>query len=328
LIPIDVIPGDETYYLGYLIERQLKERLKENPEDEEAKDRLAQRDTIVSRGKRNHEAYLASDHMDVYVATSMRERHEYQMVHDVVKEVFSNPKLRDLKVRWFDPTQAYCGDRIDKGLAEGLMLKRAMCTLYLAQENDTLGKDSELASTLAQGKPVVAYIPEVSESGQKAYIEHLISQVSQGQPEASEEQLVLRQLKVFAPDSAWQDRDVMEWVAAPESMELSRAKAKLGNAIREHYDKRAQTLKESHPLGIQVHLQTGVANGVLVARTEEQCADLIRKILTRTLEFRICKELVNGIPYLLLREKTTDSVFRVMTGDQFLTNAFWNFYLD
>jgi len=31
--------------------------------------------------------------------------------------------------------------------------------------------------------------------------------------------------------------------------------------------------------------------------------------------------------YLLLREKSTDSVFRVVTGDRFLTNAFWNFYL-
>jgi hypothetical protein len=50
------------------------------------------------------------------------------------------------------PTQAYCSDRIDKGIAEALMLKRAQCTIYLAQESDTLGKDSELASTLAQGK--------------------------------------------------------------------------------------------------------------------------------------------------------------------------------
>ena len=46
-----------------------------------------------------------------------------------------------------------------EGLAEALMLRRAACTIYFAQENDTLGKDSELASTLAQGKPVIAFVP-------------------------------------------------------------------------------------------------------------------------------------------------------------------------
>jgi len=41
------------------------------------------------------------------------------------------------------------------------MLKRARCTVYSVQDTDTLGKDSELASTLAQGKPVIAFIPEL-----------------------------------------------------------------------------------------------------------------------------------------------------------------------
>ena len=39
------------------------------------------------------------------------------------------------------------------------LLRRAQCTIYMVQEGDTLGKDSELAATLAQGKPVIAYIP-------------------------------------------------------------------------------------------------------------------------------------------------------------------------
>jgi hypothetical protein len=34
----------------------------------------------------------------------------------------------------------------------------------MAQESDTLGKDSELAATLAQGKPVIAYVPRILES--------------------------------------------------------------------------------------------------------------------------------------------------------------------
>ena len=41
------------------------------------------------------------------------------------------------------------------------MLKRACCTVYSVQDTDTLGKDSELASTLAQGKPVIAYVPDM-----------------------------------------------------------------------------------------------------------------------------------------------------------------------
>ena len=44
---------------------------------------------------------------------------------------------------------------------------------------------------------------------------------------------------------------------------------------------------ESHPLGIQVNLDTGVANGVLVVRTVTNCAELIYGILTRTLQFQI-----------------------------------------
>jgi hypothetical protein len=76
-----------------------------------------------------------------------------------------------------------------------------------------------------------------------------------------------------------------------------------------------------------VNLQTGVANGVLVARTIDQCVDLIRRILTRTLEFRIRKEIRDGRQYVYLQEVSTDCIFRVMTGNAMLTNSFWNFYL-
>jgi len=327
LLPVDPIPGGQTYYLGYLIKRELDERIRRDPDDPVAKQQIRARDRIVEKGCRNHQAYLASNHMDVYVATSMRERHEYQIVSRVVQEVFHHPALLRLKLRWFDPTQAYCEDRIDKGLAEGLMLKRAACTLYLAQESDTFGKDSELASTLAQGKPVIAYIPRVSKKRQQAYVEELLEMLAEGSPESDERELVLGQLRVFSPEAAWTDTEVKKWVAKPQALDLGAAKRKLGEAIRAHYDKRADTLKESHPLGIQVNLETGVANGVLVARTTAECADLIRRILTRTLEFQICDKMVGDSRYLLLREKSTGSVFRVVTGDRFLTNAFWNFYL-
>ena len=327
LLPIDPIPGEQTYFLGYLIKKQLDDRLAQNPGDKAAEQQLEDRNRIIEKGKRNHQAYLASDHMDVYVATSMREPHEYQMINQVVHEVFSSPALKDLKLRWFDPTQAYCEDRIDKGLAEGLMLKRATCTLYLAQESDTLGKDSELASTLAQGKPVIAYIPSVTEADSLGYVDHFLQTVARSSPGTREPELLLQQLRVFCPDAAWLDREVMGWVANRDQMDTTVAKRRLAKCVREHYEKRADTLKQVHPLGIQVHLETGVANGVLVARSTEQCVDLIRRILTRTLEFKICEKTIDGSRYLLLKEKITDSVFRVVTGDRFLTNAFWNFYL-
>jgi len=327
LLPLAPIPGDKTYYLGYLIKRELDERIGRDAEDDEAQRQLKEREGIVEMGHRNHHAYLASDHMDVYVATSMRERHEYQAVSQVLQEVFRDPKLKELKLRWFDPTQAYCEDRIDKGLAEGLMLKRAACTLYLAQESDTLGKDSELASTLAQGKPGIAYIPKVSQAEQGAYVERLLEMVAKGSPESDEREILLGQLRVFSPKAAWEDSEVQGWAANHEAMDLAAAKKKLGDAIREHYDKRAATLGKLHPLGIQVNLASGVANGVLVARTPQECAGLIYRILTRNLEFRICEKMVEDTRYLLLKETITDSVFRVVTGDSFLTNAFWNFYL-
>jgi hypothetical protein len=174
--PVTAIPPENTYYLGYIIESSLRERLKANPEDAAARAEEQLRQGVVEIGKANHEAYLASDHLDVYVATSMRQRHEYLAVNRLSSAIFRHPDLKDLRLRWFDPTQAYCKDRIDKGLAEALMLRRAKCTIYLAQESDTLGKDSELASTLAQGKSVIAFVPQV-DSG---YADQLIRELKQG----------------------------------------------------------------------------------------------------------------------------------------------------
>ena len=48
----------------------------------------SQKDLAVKIGRENHDAYLTYDHMDVYVATSMRQRHEFHMVHGFIKELF------------------------------------------------------------------------------------------------------------------------------------------------------------------------------------------------------------------------------------------------
>jgi hypothetical protein len=108
----------------------------------------------------NTNVYLTWDYLDVYVATSMRNNCEFEEVYDFIQDVFLHKPIQSLKLRYFDPTQSKCANARDKGLLEGLMLKRADCTIYMAQEGDTLGKDSELAATLAQGKPVIVYVPK------------------------------------------------------------------------------------------------------------------------------------------------------------------------
>lgn len=319
LLPVKEIAPEEAYLTGYLIESELKRRL-EDPQDEEARTLEQRRQEIVRIALENQTAYLASDHLDVYVATSMRARHEFISIGRTVRQIFSDSAVAPLKLRWFDPTQAYCKNRIDKGLAEALMLRRAACTIYLAQESDTLGKDSELASTLAQGKPVIAYVPEVDDGYFAAHMESL----RVAEPTKPSVQLLLDQLKILEPGAAWIDARVRQWCDNPESIILEELESRVRQRLASHYDSRARTLTDTHPLGIQVNLGTGVANGVLVARTPQQCAAIVRGILTQTLTF----ELVDGSESTELREKISGSIFRVMTSDAMLTNAFWNFYLN
>ncbi len=321
--PIERISGERTYYLGYFIRDELRRRLDENPQDPVAIQEEKIRQETVEIGKRNHEAYLVSDHLDVYVATSMRERHEYQMVHKLTHDIFMHPVLKDLQLRYFDPTQSYCTDREDKGLAEALMLKRAKCTIYFAQESDTLGKDSELASTLAQGKPVIAYVPDPPSD----YAEKLLDELKLAYPTKEKRELLLEQLRLFASEAAWKDREVREWIEAADTYDVTVATKRLQQAINQHYDRRAKTLRVTHPLGIQVNLNTGVANGVLVVRQVDHCAELVRRVVQGELELEIEEGDKNGMKYLYLKEKLSNCIFRVVTGDKMLTNSFWNFYL-
>jgi hypothetical protein len=321
--PVEPINPTETYYLGYVVQREIDERLKRNRDDVSAASDQRALAMVREKGARNHCAYLVSDHIDVYVATSMRRRHEYIEIAELTREIFDQDAIRDLRLRWFDPTQAYCSDRIDKGLAEALMLRRAKCTLYLAQDSDTFGKDSELASTLAQGKPVIAYVPSPSDQEVLDYVARLAELY--GRSTAS---IIIERLQTIRPDLAWTDQAVRQWLDVPSDLDEERARALLLKVTREHYDKRAETLKESHPLGIQVNLDTGVANGVLVVRSVSDCAKLIFRIVTGRLEFRIEEKLLNGVEYHFLRETISDSIFRVMTGDAMLMNSFWNYYLE
>lgn len=320
LLPIKLTSPEEAYLTGYLIETALRDRLAKDSSNAEDIKLEQRRQEVVKQALVNQTAYLASDHLDVYVATSMRAKHEFIAISRTIRKIFEDPEVANLKLRWFDPTQAYCANRVDKGLAEALMLKRASCTIYLAQESDTLGKDSELASTLAQGKPVIAFIPDVTDE----YFSDHLKALHDADPATTEEELLLEQLRLFEPEAAWNDATIRGWCEDPSTVHVKDLRKRLQGRIKRHYDSRASMLMDAHPLGIQVNLSSGVANGVLVVRSTQRCAKLVRGIVTRTLEFEISEEK----HYTALRESISNSIFRVMTRDNMLTNTFWNFYLN
>ncbi len=121
-------------------------------------DRIEQTQAVAQR---NLACYLAADHMDVYVATSMRSNADFVSVHNYVNALFHHDDVRPLRLRYFDPTQSWIEDRVAKGLVEALMLRRCSICVYMAQKSDTFGKDSEASVALGQGKPVIVYVPRL-----------------------------------------------------------------------------------------------------------------------------------------------------------------------
>jgi hypothetical protein len=284
-------------------------------------------------GELNTVGYLTLDHLDVYVATSMRESWEYESTFQFIKGIFGLKDRFLERLRYFDPTLSFLKSRIDKGLVEGLMLKRASCTLYMIQETDTLGKDSELASTLAQGKPVIAYVPKISPAEVEAELKsaplrflskRLTLLMAEDKLNGEELDTVvefIRKVANFKPVFTLVGDEEENFLGTLP--ELPKIKKILAAAESAYFDKRATDLMQNHPLAIQVHLESGVANGVLVVRSYEACAQLLTKLLTNDCEFNIERD---G-NCTVLREKISSCPFRVVTDDSTLTNAFWNFYL-
>jgi hypothetical protein len=308
LVELRPIPPEKTPLLGYLAEKDSEETRR-----------------IRADGVYNCECYLDYDHMDVYVATSMREPVDFWNVSRFINELFATPELEDLKLRYFDPTQAYSENRIDKGLVEGLMLKRARCTVYMAGEMETLGKDSELATTLAQGKPVIAYVPQLRDYNEfkDDYVESLLENIYPG---SDRYEVAQKFLKMYCPDCAWRIPGIRDWLAGGPPPAFEELLHMIFDEAKAMYDKKARVLREVHPLGLQVNLGTGVANGVLVARNKDECARLVRGVLLNDLEFEF-EDSPDGKGLVCLLEKTTGSVFRVSTKDTHVINSFWNFYL-
>ncbi|HEY3374934.1 MAG TPA: hypothetical protein VGK02_07735 [Candidatus Aquicultor sp.] len=336
-IAVEVAPinSSETWYTGYIAPRvikrqgdQIDELINNWPESKEGLpgvefERLvevaeiyhtadARRKEVAAVATRNTDIYLTWDYMDIYIATSMRARWEFEETAGFIERLFEDKRLKPLNLRYFDPTSSLCADRIDKGLIEGLMVKRAYCTVYMAQETDTMGKDSELAATLAQGKPVIAYIPSIdierhTDKIRKYPLDYFKTRSLILQAEGIfEDEKCLPDLKAFdldydvvinkfheeleihrkaQPFLLWQEKE--DEFKARNREVFDKMCRILSIAEHHNYEKRARTLRAIHPLALQVNLASGVSNGVLVVRSIEQCADLLFGILTNAITFTV-----------------------------------------
>ena len=367
-IRVEEIERSKTWCNGYIAKRKyekeaklIEERIKAQPSEalvQQAQfyQQLGLQITETqSKAIRNTDAYLTWDYMDVYVATSMRNSWEFEDTADFVRELFHHAKIKDLQLRYFDPTQSQCINRIDKGLVEALMLKRATCTVYMVQETDTLGKDSELASTLAQGKPVIAFIPHIEVDSRAAKLESfpleffkLRFQVLQAEGMFDDEtvstelrkedenfvdtiNLFLTEYDTYResqPFSLWHEK---EEEFKRKNLTFRKIARLLAILEKQSFDKRASILKDVHPLSLQVHLESGVSNGVLVVRSVDDCAQLLRDLVLNEVSFAFefiqDKRNTDDKGVVVLQEKISKSPFRAVTQYEKLANSFWNFYL-
>jgi molybdopterin converting factor small subunit len=114
---------------------------------------------------KNTQYYLSMvDDLDVYVATSMRDRNDFRTMADSCEKIFADPLLKDMHLRYFDPTLSAAEGHEDKGLIECLMVKCAKALVYCAGKKESYGKDAEAAMALSQGKPVIFYCDEEQRS--------------------------------------------------------------------------------------------------------------------------------------------------------------------
>ncbi len=120
-------------------------------------------DSARGAALQNTKLYLSTvGDLDVYVATSMRTREDFRDMANFCDTVFTDARLADLNLRYFDPTMSAAEGHEDKGLIECLMVKSARVLIYSAGTKESFGKDAEAAMALSQGKPVILYCPDTA----------------------------------------------------------------------------------------------------------------------------------------------------------------------
>jgi hypothetical protein len=115
---------------------------------------LAAREKAIA----NTSLYLSMvNDLDVYVATSMRNRENFRAMAAACEQIFNDKRLSHLHLRYFDPTKSAAKGHEDKGLIECLMVKCAKVLVYCEGEKESYGKDAEAAMALSLGKPVIFF---------------------------------------------------------------------------------------------------------------------------------------------------------------------------
>ena len=113
-------------------------------------------DEVHKNAVDNTQLYLSIvDDLDVYMATSMRTRADFEKMGKVCDDIFYDERLKPLKIRFFNPTISAAEGHEDKGLIECLMVKRCKVLVYSVGEIDSYGKAAEAAMALSLGKPVI-----------------------------------------------------------------------------------------------------------------------------------------------------------------------------
>ena len=79
---------------------------------------------------------------------------------DICEKIFADDRLKEVGLRYFDPTLSATEGHEDKGLIECLMVKTAKVLVYSAGQKESYGKDAEAAMALSLGKPVIFYCDE------------------------------------------------------------------------------------------------------------------------------------------------------------------------
>lgn len=220
--------------------KQLKDRIRQVARTFEETRSIA----LANTGK-----YLSIvNDLDVYVATSMRNRDDFRKMAEFCESVFGHDKLKKLNLRYFDPTLSASSHHEDKGLLECLMVKCAKVLILHAGDKDSFGKDAEAAMALSLGKPVIIYSSE---------------------------------------------------------------------------EYRSRFFRDIHPLARLINVETGVANGAMVATSEGQVVELLRRIFYNELQYVLGQK---HHQFLILKESLTNSIVRLQTSDIVLHDTFWKYY--
>ena len=203
----------------------------------------------------------------------------------------------------------------------------------------------ELAATLSQSKPVIAYVPQHNAA---IYAEQIASyplaffksrlQILNAQGTFSEGDCQSK-LKLIHPEfqdlidgflEGFDNFNEKSPYSFPEIEAPFKKSFKnfgeicklVSEAECFNYEKRAKLLMGLHPLSMQINLDSGVSNGVLVVRNAKDCARLLHRLLTNNMTFTIKQ--VDDCTFL--EEEISHCPYRAIVNNEKLTKCFWNYF--